>query len=351
MPHLQDFGKRSRITRFRRTVPAKVHDVYCPQMRYPAIVRLLLAVLFAGALLQFAQSSREATLTVRILDAATGLPTPVRVRLQNQNGERPKVHGAVAVSESAIPIPRQAIAVMFGTQDRAEGYAIQPDGSFYVDGSFDVRLPPGTYTLAISKGFEYLRETPSIELKPGDVRNARVQPAPLDRYARARLVFGRRSHSPPPLASPTITPSPQWIAAEDLHVGNLLRMGDFWETYFAQYAFGERGRYTEARTPAFPRTGGAAHSGNRPHHFPGRERLCAQPAGLLFLRQALRPRARAGRCHRNRAPGDVFPRLSRHGAGHAPRQDRFPRTRAILRARGPARRRSTTTSFWTWASS
>src|ERR1035437_3069694 len=79
----------------------------------------------------------------------------------------PKVRGAVAVSESAIPIPRQAIAVMFGTNDRAEGYAIQPDGSFYVDGAFDVRLPPGTYTLAISKGFEYLRETQAIELKAG----------------------------------------------------------------------------------------------------------------------------------------------------------------------------------------
>ena len=122
-------------------------------MRYQAIVRLVLAGLFAGALVEFAQVSREATLAVRIVEAANGQPTPVRVRLQNEKGERPKVRGAVAVSESAIPIPRQAIAVMFGTNDRAEGYAIQPDGSFYVDGAFDVRLPPGTYTLAISKGF------------------------------------------------------------------------------------------------------------------------------------------------------------------------------------------------------
>ena len=149
------------------TIAAELHDVYRPQVRYHAIVRLLLAILFAGALLQFAQSSREATLAVRILDAATGQPTPVRVRLRNDKGERPKVRGAVAISESAIPLPRHAIAVMFGTQDQAEGYAIQPDGSFYVDGSFDVRLPPGTYTLAISKGFEYLRETQAIELKPG----------------------------------------------------------------------------------------------------------------------------------------------------------------------------------------
>ncbi len=239
-------------------------------MRYQATVRLLLAILFAGALLQFAQSSREATLAVRILDAATGQPTPVRVRLQNQNGERPKVRGALAVSESAIPIPRQAIAVMFGTQDRAEGYAIQPDGSFYLDGSFDVRLAPGTYTLAISKGFEYLHETQSIELKPGAslTREYKLRRW-VDMPARGWYSADDHIHLRRSLADNH--PIAQWIAAEDLHVGNLLRMGDFWETYFAQYAFGERGRYTEAGTPAFLRTGGAAHPGNRPHHFPGRE--------------------------------------------------------------------------------
>ena len=128
----------------------------------------------------------------------TGQPTPVRVRLRDEKGERPRVRGAVAVSESAIPVPRQAIAVLFGTDDRAEGYAIQPDGSFYVDGAFDVRLPPGTYTLTVSKGIEYLRETQTIELKAGTFGEARVQNAPMDGYARARLVFGGRSHTPAP---------------------------------------------------------------------------------------------------------------------------------------------------------
>ena len=214
-------------------------------MRYQVMVRLALAGLFAGALVEFAQSSREATLAVRIVDAATGQPTPVRVRLQNERGERPKVRGAVAVSESAIPIPRQAIAVMFGTNDRAEGYAIQPDGSFYVDGAFDVRLPPGTYTLAISKGFEYLRETQAIELKAGSsVRREYKMRRWMDMprrgwYSADDHIHLRRS----PADNHAIT---QWIAAEDVHVGNLLRMGDFWATFFDQYAFGERGRYTEA---------------------------------------------------------------------------------------------------------
>ncbi len=214
-------------------------------MRYHVMVRLVLAALFAGALVEFAQSSREATLSVRIVDAATGQPTPVRVRLRNQSGERPRVRGAVAVSESAIPIPRQAIAVMFGQNDRADGYAIQPDGSFYVDGSFEVQLPPGTYTLVISKGFEYLRESEAIELKPGtsvtrDYRMRRWVDMPARGwYSADDHIHLRRS----PADNHAIA---QWIAAEDIHVGHLLRMGDFWTTYFEQYAFGERGRYSEA---------------------------------------------------------------------------------------------------------
>ena len=36
-----------------------------------------------------------------------------------------------------------------------------------------------------------------------------------------------------------------WIAAEDVHVGVLLQMGNFWTTYFSQYAWGAKGRYGE----------------------------------------------------------------------------------------------------------
>src|ERR1051325_7146567 len=121
-------------------------------------LRAVIAAVFLLVLALAAQISREATLSVKILDAA-GLPIPARVRLEDSAGNRPKPRGALAVSESAIPIPRQAIAVMWGQQDRAEGYATQPDGSFYVDGAFDVRLAPGSYRLTISKGFEYTAQT------------------------------------------------------------------------------------------------------------------------------------------------------------------------------------------------
>ena len=207
-------------------------------------VRLALACLFLFAVVFSAQVTRDATLSVVIREAATGRSTPVRIRLEDGKGTRPRARGAVAISETAIPIPRQATAAMWGQQDRAQGYAVQPDGSFYVDGAFDVRLPPGTYKLTISKGFEFLGQTDSIDLKPGGsiAREYRLKrwidmPA-RGWYSSDDHIHLRRS----PGDDPAIM---RWIAAEDIHVGNILEMGDFWATFFSQYAFGEKGRFQD----------------------------------------------------------------------------------------------------------
>uniref|UniRef100_Q01YL3 Uncharacterized protein n=1 Tax=Solibacter usitatus (strain Ellin6076) TaxID=234267 RepID=Q01YL3_SOLUE len=214
-------------------------------MRSSMAVRVGVAGVFGFALVQFAQVSREATLTVRIVDAATGRATPVRVRLEDSNRVRPRVRGAVAVSDSAIPVPKQAIAVMWGQNDRAQGYAIQPDGSFYVDGAFEVKVPAGRYSLLVTKGNEYTRVTDTVELAAGA--------AAAREYKMTRWIDmpGRGWYSSDDHIHLRRSPGDdhaiaQWIAAEDIHVGHLLQMGDFWTLYFAQYAFGERGRYAEA---------------------------------------------------------------------------------------------------------
>src|SRR5947209_4327122 len=113
-------------------------------------LRIVLAALFVFAVAQLAQSTRDAELSVRIFD--NGRPTAVRVHLSGPGGLTPKARFAVAVSETAMPIPGQAIGVMWGQNDRVQGFTLQPDGSFYVDGAFDVRVPPGTYQLTVSKG-------------------------------------------------------------------------------------------------------------------------------------------------------------------------------------------------------
>ena len=192
-----------------------------------------------------AQVTRDVTLSVRIVDAATGQPTPVRVGLRDAKGTAPAVSAALAVSDTAVPIPRQAIAVMWGQQDRAQGYALQPDGSFYVDGAFDVSVPPGAYAVSLSKGFEYVQQQIPLTVEPTRGLSREVR---LDRwidmpargwYSSDDHIHLRRS----PADDPAIA---RWIAAEDIHVGNLLEMGDFFSTYFSQYASGQRGRYEEA---------------------------------------------------------------------------------------------------------
>lgn len=76
--------------------------------------------------------------------------------------------GAVA------PIPEAAIGIMYGYGGGVPlGFASQYAGSFYVDGSFEVELPPGTYHLSLSKGYEYLVQELELELAPGVDRRRR----------------------------------------------------------------------------------------------------------------------------------------------------------------------------------
>ena len=214
-------------------------------------LRLALLGVFVFALIHSAQVSREATLAVTIVDAATGERTPVRVLLEGADGTRPKASGAVTVSESAIPIPEGAVPVLWGRSDRAEGYALQPDGSFYADGSFSVTAPAGEYRLRLSKGNEYLAQEHRLTLEPGDHVEKRFA---LERWINmpAKGWYSADDHvhlQRSPRDNPSIA---KWIAAEDVHVGHILEMGDFWATYFTQHAFGKKGRYQEGDTILSP---------------------------------------------------------------------------------------------------
>lgn len=195
---------------------------------------LLLAGLAALALIPDGTATAQAgvpqgRLSVTVRDGGTGAPTAFRARLVDASG-------AVA------PLPAQAVAVMYGEQDEAQGYGFQPDSSFYAAGSFDLALPPGRYRLTVSKGPEYLRQEHDLEIRAGEQVSREVR---LERwidmpargwYSVDDHIHLRRS----PRENPLIL---TWLAAEDVHVGALLQMGDFNATYFAQYAFGEDGVY------------------------------------------------------------------------------------------------------------
>lgn len=180
----------------------------------------------------FSQSrSSSSNLHVTILDQQTEEPCPVRVKVTDANGH-------------ATPLPAETISIMYGRDDRPERYGYQPDSSFYVDGAFSLALPAGEYTLQLSKGMEYLDQTDQFALEAGQRLDLSYQMerwvnmADMNWYSADDHIHIRRS----PRENPLIL---KWVEAEGLNVGVMLQMGDFWTTYFSQFAFGEDGVFRE----------------------------------------------------------------------------------------------------------
>lgn len=170
------------------------------------------------------------TLSVTIQDAETGNQTPVRIKLTDRLGRH-------------TGLPDDAIAVMYGRDDISEGYGFQPDSAFYADGTFSLDLQPDVYDLTITKGNEYLSQNHSLDLTAGSLDTTIVMERWINMpergwYSSDDHIHMRRS----PRENPLLL---RWIAAEDIHVGHLLQMGDYHAMYYAQYAFGEEGLYHE----------------------------------------------------------------------------------------------------------
>ncbi len=150
-----------------RTIFQRIFNAWC--------LTLILAGLFMPGKPGIA---REASLQVEILDQATGERIPARVSLRDSAGH-------------AAPLPEQAVSVMYGRNDRAEGFGFQPDSAFYANGYFSLALVPGKYTIQLSRGYEYLRQQHEIQLRAGQAVRKVYRLQTMDRYAGTGLVLCR----------------------------------------------------------------------------------------------------------------------------------------------------------------
>jgi hypothetical protein len=213
--------------------PCPVYNNYQNTTRFAYLyVGLLCGILCLISLKEtYAQGKPSGSLRIDVRDGRTGKPTPVRVRL-TQAGKVVKA------------LPAQVAAVSYGLWDHADGYAYQPDSSFYVPGQFSLALPAGTYQLSLMKGNEYINQQHTLVVKPGQVLRKTytltrwINMAARGWYSADDHIHIRRS----PGENQALM---HWIQAEDLNVGVLLKMGDFWETYYPQYAFGTTGNYQQ----------------------------------------------------------------------------------------------------------
>lgn len=177
----------------------------------------------------FGQQQIPGKLQLIIKDSLSRELIPVRIRLTQDN-------------KVVKQLPEAAIGVMYGHWDHADGFGYQPDSSFYIDGKVEMELPPGQYHLSVSKGNEYLQQHHDLNIRSGNTlkktyRMSRwINMTELGWYSGDNHIHVRRSPREDPLLL-------NWIQAEDIHAGVMLRMGDFWETYYAQYDWGEKGVY------------------------------------------------------------------------------------------------------------
>jgi hypothetical protein len=114
--------------------------------------------------------------------------------------------------------------------------------AFYVNGSYDAKVPVGAYTLVVTRGFEYRAFQTRVEVRAD--RTSTVT-ASLTRYEDlpAKGWYSGDGHIH--IQRLVVDDRDTWaqVAAEDVHVGNLVQMGNIAGTHFAQPAWGKAGRF------------------------------------------------------------------------------------------------------------
>ena len=179
-------------------------------------------------------------LDLSVVDGS-GVPMPVRIGLYDESGR--------------MPVPSTEAVQIKKFDDRTRTYLLRAPTVwpaddkyvFYIDGRYHARLPAGRYRLVASRGVEYRFVDQRLTVKAGETLAQTVR---LERWADqpaagwysgdVHIHYARRD------ASDGRAMQLQ-AQAEDLHVTNLLQMGNVANIHFPQQGWGpENGRLVEA---------------------------------------------------------------------------------------------------------
>lgn len=192
-------------------------------------------------------------------DAKTGGLVPARVGLYDSTGRAP------LASDKSLMLQRFADDLrMLAVNDRTF-WPSENRQAFYVDGNYEGRIPVGTYELVVSRGPEFYFHRAKLDVKKNATTTVTVD---LKRYADmpAKGWYSGDSHihvTRDEVADPSLW---GFVAAEDVHVGNLLEMGNIQNVYFKQpTAWGKASRFERdghfiVSGQEAPRTGQFGHT-------------------------------------------------------------------------------------------
>ena len=185
------------------------------------------------------------------IDDSTGQPTPARLEVRGEDGKYAIAGDAmrvgVALHDDVQPLTVADASQYIATlRQRFRNFYMQQSDQFYSSGQCTLQLAPGTYDVKAFKGIEYLPVSRRIQVEAGAGKNLELR---LFRWVNMPKEGWYSSdahlHIPRPTADLNDHFS-KWMAAEDLHVANLLQWGHSHHVGNAiQYAHGQPGVYQD----------------------------------------------------------------------------------------------------------
>lgn len=191
------------------------------------------------------QQTRPAAATgklhLQVHDGAGGALVAARVGLYDASGR--------------LPLPSQDAVVVHRFADDVRRVWVSDRGlwpsenrqAFYVNGEYEADVPAGTYSLVVTRGFEYRAFQTTLEIRTG--RTTSVN-ADLARYADLRESGWYPSDGHIHVQRMKVDDLEVWaqVAAEDLAIGSLVQMGNIAGTHFIQPEWGMAGRFERSGT-------------------------------------------------------------------------------------------------------
>jgi len=197
--------------------------------------------------LKIIRSSEAATLPDSgelnlVISSKTDATTPARIGIYDASGRMPLPGDAALTIRNYDDLTKQVF--LRTTHSTISPWPHSNRHFFYIDGEYEVSLPEGMYSLIVSKGPEYELVTSEIEIRAGEVTSTDVK---LTRWTDmpGRGWYSGDDHVHMTRNEEDNASISAIMQAEDVHVTNVLQMGNPFDTHFDQYAFGSDGRYIE----------------------------------------------------------------------------------------------------------
>jgi hypothetical protein len=167
-----------------------------------------------------------------------GLPATVRAGLYADDGTSP------LTDESALTVLRYVEEVkQLPLMDTNAFWPGIGRYVFYINGKYQAVLPIGKYQLVISKGPEYRVLEQTINIQADKTSKLKVE---LERWIDMPASGWYSGDAHIHISRPEQSNNNNILAftrAEDIHVANLLQMGNVATSHFPQYAFGKAGQF------------------------------------------------------------------------------------------------------------